>query len=630
MCGICGYVGIQVDISILEMMVQSLRHRGPDDFGYWTNNKAALGHTRLAIIDLTEAASQPMTTQDSRYVLVFNGEIYNYRELRRELEQDGEDFQSASDTEVILLGYRKWGKEVLERLRGMFAFAIWDAHLQQLFLARDRIGIKPLFYAPIANALVFASEIKAILAHPRLSREMNHAAVDSYLNLGYVPGPNTIFQGIQAVMPGCWVEWKDGVLQTHQYWAPNFRNPPHVGREEDFIEELDEKLNDAVKSHLVADVPVGAFLSGGVDSSLIAAIAQRHSLEPLRTFTVGFSEGGDERHFARTVAAHIHSNHHECLITADFVSHLPRLLWHLEQPLFDNSILPTYLVSQFARKEVKVVLSGDGGDEPFAGYDWTRFALALPNLPRLWSPSGWQWTYQRGLGGFLKKLLYDLGHGEDSRYMRRMSVSRSLRHWIYTSEFLQLLENDPPQENLDILLKRASVRDIRDRFLYADLCAYLPEDVLFKVDRMSMANALEVRVPFLDHYFLEWVMKLPFSMLYRRARGKYLLRKLAARYLPPLILKPRKQGFTVPMGRWLHGELGNLVARLFSSKTFRQRGIVRPQAALALLDMHRSKRYELGHRIWSLVILEVWARVWLDGRGFSWELSGMSQDSFEE
>ena len=630
MCGICGYVGIQVDISILEMMVQSLRHRGPDDFGYWTNNKAALGHTRLAIIDLTEAASQPMTTQDSRYVLVFNGEIYNYRELRRELEQDGEDFQSASDTEVILLGYRKWGKEILERLRGMFAFAIWDAHLQQLFLARDRIGIKPLFYAPLANALVFASEIKAILAHPRLSREMNHAAVDSYLNLGYVPGPNTIFQGIQAVMPGCWVEWKDGVLQTHQYWAPDFRNPPHVGREEDFIEELDEKLNDAVKSHLVADVPVGAFLSGGVDSSLVAAIAQRHSLEPLRTFTVGFSKGGDERHFARTVAAHIHSNHHECLITADFVGHLPRLLWHLEQPLFDNSILPTYLVSQFARKEVKVVLSGDGGDEPFAGYDWTRFALALPNLPRLWSPSGWQWTYQRGLGGFLKKLLYDLGHGEDSRYIRRMSVSRSLRHWIYTSEFLQLLENDPPQENLDILLKRASVRDIRDRFLYADLCAYLPEDVLFKVDRMSMANALEVRVPFLDHYFLEWVMKLPFSMRYRRARGKYLLRKLAARYLPPLILKPRKQGFTVPMGRWLHGELGNLVAELFSSKTFRQRSIVRPQAALALLDMHRSKRYELGHRIWSLVILEVWARVWLDGRGFSWELFGMSQDSFEE
>jgi len=627
MCGICGYVGIQVDISILEMMVQSLGHRGPDDFGYWTNNKAALGHTRLAIIDLTEAASQPMTTQDSRYVLVFNGEIYNYRELRRDLEQDGEVFQSTSDTEVILLGYRKWGKEILGRLRGMFAFAIWDAHLQQLFLARDRIGIKPLYYAPMADGLAFASEIKAMLEHPKLSREMNESAMDLYLTLGYVPGPDTIFRDIRAIMPGCWLEWREGKLQIRQYWAPDFTSPFFERDEDDLIEELDEKLNDAVKAHLVADVPVGAFLSGGVDSSLIAAIAQKHSPESLRTYTIGFSSGVDERHFARTVATHINSKHKERLITSDLVSHLPRLIWHLEQPLFDNSILPTFLVSKLAREEVKVVLSGDGGDEPFAGYDWTRFALALPNLPRLWSPSGWQWAYQRGLAGLLKKLFYDLGHGEDSRYIRRMSVSRSLRHWLYTSEFLQLLENDPPREYLDGFLKGALVRDSRDRFLYADLCAYLPEDVLFKVDRMSMANALEVRVPFLDHHFLEWVLKLPFSMRYRHGRGKYLLRKLAARYLPSVILKPRKQGFTVPIGEWLHAELGDLVKRLFSSNTFKRRGIVRPQAALGLLNMHRSKNYELGHRIWSLVILEVWARVWLDGQNAEQSLLSLIKEA---
>ncbi|MEE9528624.1 MAG: asparagine synthase (glutamine-hydrolyzing), partial [Dehalococcoidia bacterium] len=313
MCGICGYVGIPVDISMLEMMVQSLRHRGPDDFGYWTNNKAALGHTRLAIIDLTEAASQPMTTQDSRYVLVFNGEIYNYRELRRNLEQDGEVFQSTSDTEVILLGYRKWGKEILERLRGMFAFAIWDAHLQQLFLARDRIGIKPLFYAPMADGLAFASEIKAMLEHPKLSREMNESAMDLYLTLGYVPGPDTIFRNIRAIMPGCWLEWREGKLQIHQYWTPDFTSPFQERDEDDLIEELDEKLNDAVKAHLVADVPVGAFLSGGVDSSLIAAIAQKHSPESLRTYTIGFSSGMDERHFARTVATHINSKHQERL-----------------------------------------------------------------------------------------------------------------------------------------------------------------------------------------------------------------------------------------------------------------------------------------------------------------------------
>jgi asparagine synthase (glutamine-hydrolysing) len=599
--------------NILQMMVDTLGHRGPDDSGYWENSPAAVGHTRLAIIDLSNAARQPMTTQDGRYTIVFNGEIYNYRELRQELQQNGEPFQSASDTEVILMGYRKWGREVVHRLRGMFAFAIWDDRRQHLLLARDRIGIKPLFYAPLANTLVFASEIKALLIHPKLTREINQAAVNSYLTMGYIPGPDTIFRDIQALMPGCWLEWSSGTLRTRQYWAPDFASEPLSGSEEELVEELDQRLNDAVKAHLVADVPVGAFLSGGIDSSLVAAIAQRHSPEPLHTYTIGFAEGGDERHFARTVATHIHSQHRERLVTPELVNQLPLLLWYLEQPLFDNSILPTFLVSQFAREEVKVVLSGDGGDEPFAGYDWTRFALALPNFPRFWSPSGWQWAYQTGLGGLFKRFLYDAGHGENSRYLRRMTVSESLVNWLCTREFLQLLKENPSQQYFDRVLHMAPVFDSRDRFLYADLRVYLPEDVLFKVDRMSMANGLEVRVPFLDHHLVEWVLRLPFSMRFRRAHGKYLLRKLAARYLPPIILKPRKQGFTVPMGRWLHGDLGAVVEELFSSKTFKQRGIIRPQAALALLAMHRSKRYELGHRIWSLVILEMWARVWLDG-----------------
>lgn len=613
MCGICGYVGTQIDGSVLKAMVRSLGHRGPDDSGVWTNADTGLGHTRLAIIDLTAAASQPMTTEDDRYVLVFNGEIYNYRELRTELKQDGNVFRSASDTEVILLGYRKWGRDVLGKLRGMFAFAIWDNHRRQLFLARDRIGIKPMFYAPLGNAFVFASEIKAILAHPHVSLEMDPMALDSYLHLGYVPGPNTIFRNVRALMPGHCAEWQDGSLQTNQYWAPNFKSLPHAGREEELVEELDEKLNDAVKSHLIADVPVGAFLSGGVDSSLVAAIAQRHSPEQLRTYTIGFSGGGDERHFARTVAAHIHSDHHERLITPELVKRLPRLIWHLDQPLYDNSILPTYLVSQFAREDVKAVLSGDGGDEPFAGYDWTRFALAIPDLPRLWSPSGWKWAYQSGMQGMMKRLLYDVGHRGNDRYLRRMTVPGSLTRWLYTNEFLARLGNDL-REPLKDALHQAPTRDDRDRFPYADLSVYLPEDILFKVDRMSMANALEVRVPLLDHRLLEWTLGLPFTMRYRHGRGKYLLRKVAARYLPSSILKPRKQGFSVPVGRWLLGELGDRVAALFSSQTFNQRGIVRPEAALTLLAMHRSKRYNLGHCIWSLVILEVWARVWLDGQ----------------
>ena len=613
MCGICGYVGTQTDVSVLQTMIRSLCHRGPDGDGHWINQKAAFGHNRLAIIDLTEAASQPMSTRDGRYVIVFNGEIYNYRELRSELQQAGETFQSASDTEVLLLGYRIWGRQVLDKLRGMFAFAVWDDYRRQLFLARDRIGIKPLFYTPLEKGMVFASEIKAILKHPAVNKKINPAAVDSYLELGYVPGPNTIFRNIYALRPGCWLQYRGNTFKIKQYWTPDLSQPPLEGNEGDLIEQLDHQLNDAVESHLVADVPVGAFLSGGVDSSLVTAVAQKHMEKPIHTFAIGFSGGGDERAFAATVAKYIGSNHHENLVTPEIIQKLPHLIKHLEQPLFDNSILPTFLVSQFARKEVKVVLSGDGGDEPFAGYDWTRFALAIPDLPLKWSPSGWAWAYQSGVSGLLKRLAYDIGQSGNARYLRRITVSKEYRQWLYTPEFSDQISGEHPA-GMEKILQTAPVRDERDRFIYADLCAYLPEDVLFKVDRMSMANSLEVRVPLLDHLFLEWVLQLPFGMRYCHGRGKYLLRKLAARYLPPEILKPRKQGFTVPMGRWLRGELLDPVTRLFNSESFRQRRIVRPQAALELLKMHCSKRYDLGHRIWSLIILEVWARVWLDGQ----------------
>ena len=613
MCGICGYIESRIENSVLRLMIESLNHRGPDGEGQWTNNVAALGHNRLAIIDLTDAASQPMSTLDGRYIVVFNGEIYNYRELRSELQIAGEIFQSASDTEVLLIGYRKWGRQVVDKLRGMFAFAVWDDYRQILFIARDRIGIKPLFYAPLEKGIVFASEIKAILCHPRVDKELNKVAVDSYLELGYVPGPDTIFKNIYALKPGFWLKYKRNSLEINQYWTPDFSQASVQKKEADLIEELDHKINDAVRSHLIADVPVGAFLSGGVDSSLVAAVAQKQMAEPVQTFTIGFSGGGDERAFAATVAKHIGSNHQEALVTPNIINKLPHLIKHLEQPLFDNSTLPTYLVSQFARTKVKVVLSGDGGDEPFAGYDWTRFALAMPNLPLKWSPSGWQWAYEKGASGLIKKLVYDIGHSGNARYLRRITVSNEYRQWLYTSDFMDQISNEN-SPLIEKMLQTAQVCDERDRFIYADLCAYLPEDVLFKVDRMSMANSLEVRVPLLDHCLLEWILQLPIGMRFRRGQGKYLLRKLAGRYLPPLILKGRKQGFTVPMGRWFRGELCDTVRRLFNSEGFRQRNVIRPQAALQLLNMHCSKRYDLSHRIWSLIILETWAKVWLDGQ----------------
>jgi len=626
MCGICGTVGLKTDRTTIEKMTLTLAHRGPDDQGQWVGSNAALGHTRLAIIDLSMAGHQPMISDDGRLTMVFNGEIYNYREIREELRRGGDIFHSDSDTEVILLGFRRWGRAVVERLSGMFAFAVWDDAEKELFLARDRIGIKPLFYAVLKNGLVFASEIKAILAYPETGVDLEPNAVDAFMSLGYVPGPETIFKGIRSLLPAHAMAWKDGRITSYRYWEPEFRADSLQEDENELTDALDRRLNETVQQHLVADVPIGAFLSGGLDSSLVAAIAQKHSPERLQTFTIGFGGGGDERAFARAAARHIGSKHRERLVTPELVRKLPILMQHLDQPLFDNSALPTHIVSEFAREHVKVVLSGDGGDEPFAGYDWTRYALSFPRLPRFWTPGGWQWAYQTGLTGLCRRLLYDMGHSPDERYLRRTVVPDRLRNSLYTHDFAESIQSQSVRESLGAMMRQVPVNDPRDRFLYADLTRYLPEDVLFKVDRMSMAHGLEVRVPLLDHKMIEWILRLPFHMRFRRMRGKYLLRKVAARYLPPEIVRPRKQGFTVPVGRWLKNSLGDFAGRIFSSKSFKDRNIIKPAAAMALLVMHRSGRFDIGHRIWALVIFEVWARTWIDRQDASGSLPEWTRD----
>lgn len=608
MCGICGYIGFKTDTSVLQAMTRSLMHRGPDDYGYWVKGGTALGHARLAIIDLTEAARQPMITQDGRYAIVFNGEIYNYREIRRELANDGEIFQSNSDTEVILLGYRKWGVDILKKLRGMFAFAIWDDYEKKLLLVRDRIGIKPLFYVKHSKGLVFGSEIKAILLHPLIEKKIYMPMVDAYLALGYVPAPDTIFAGIKVLPPAHLLLWHGGEASIQCYWEPAC-DPENTGADEhELVDELDKKLQSAVESHLLADVEVGAFLSGGVDSSLIAAIAVRKMNKPLKTFTIGFSGGGDERQYARIVAEHIGTEHHETMAETNLLETMPLLLKHLEQPLFDNSSLPTWLVSAEASKHVKAVLSGDGGDEPFFGYDWSRWAMSIPRLLPTVAVCDWKWAYQTGKVGLAKRFLFDVSHDANCRYMRRITTDDAFRDWLYVPEYRASLAKDP----LALLYKRLSEYAGSQRFAIADLKHYLPEDVLFKVDRMSMAHGLEVRVPLLDHRLLEWVLRLPVNMRFRHGHGKYLLRKVASRYLPEEILKPRKQGFTIPIGRWLREEVGEFVREIFLSESFASRGIIQPPKALQLLIMHLSGRYELGHRIWSLVVLEMWFREWMD------------------
>ncbi len=604
MCGLAGYTG-KGDTSVLEAMSDALQHRGPDAQAIWDGDMAGLVHTRLSIQDLSEAGAQPMVANDT--YLVFNGEIYNAPELRNILLALGYSFRGHSDTEVILNGYLHWGEHVVSRLSGMFSFAIWDEHHQLMMLARDRLGIKPLFYTKTTSGLVFASEIKAIFKHSKVNKTVDMVAIDAYLTLGYVPGPKTIFEGIASLPPAHTLIWKHGMSTLTRYWQISSHESIQ-GSESELVDELDQRLNDAVGSHLLADVDIGAFLSGGVDSSLVCAIAAKHLDVPLKTFTIGFEGGGDERKWAEQVATHIQSDHQSHIAGLDLIDKLPLLLKHLEQPLFDNSILPTYLVSQVASEKVKVVLAGDGGDEPFLGYEWTRWALTLPRLLPQIPFLGWEWAYQTGKLGLLKRGIFDISHCADERYLRRMTASQQFRYHLYTHDYKASLNHDP----IDILRKPLH-QDSKDiRFSEVDLHAYLHEDVLFKVDRMSMAHSLEVRVPLLDHQLLEWEMALPLNMRFRHGHGKYLLRKVAARYLPADILKPRKQGFTIPIGKWLRGELGAWAAALFSSQTFIERNIFESEKILLLLHRHQSGHYELGHRIWSLIVLELWFREWID------------------
>ncbi len=604
MCGLAGFGG-KGDAEILEQMAATLHHRGPDASGVWLDDRAGLAHARLSIQDLSEAGAQPMSAAGVH--LAFNGEIYNAPALREKLVQAGHEFRGHSDTEVILQGYVQWGKGVIAHLSGMFAIALWDEKEQSLLLARDRVGIKPLFYAAHDKGVVFGSEIKAIFAHVSVEKRLNRDMIDAYLALGYVPRPQTIFAGVQVLPPAHCLIWQHGEFHIEAYWQLH-ADKTVQGSEEDLADELDARLHDAVASHLLSDVDIGAFLSGGVDSSLVCAIAAKQMDVPLKTFTIGFDGGGDERGWAKIVAEHIGSDHHAHVAGLDLIEKLPIFLQHLEQPLFDNSILPTYLVSSVASEKVKVVLAGDGGDEPFLGYDWTRRALSLPRLLPELPYSGWKWAYRTGKAGLLQRALFDVSHDAAARYLRRMTVSQSFRHDVYTDDYRNILQAEPIEMLAESLCQHAG----DTRFSYADLNWYLPEDVLFKVDRMSMAHGLEVRVPLLDHQLLAWEMSLPLAMRFRDGHGKYLLRKVAARYLPADILKPRKQGFTIPIGAWLRGELGQWSESLFTSNRFAQRGIFKPEKVLKLLRLHQSGKYELGHRLWSLIVLEMWFREWMD------------------
>ncbi|UCF72289.1 MAG: asparagine synthase (glutamine-hydrolyzing) [Deltaproteobacteria bacterium] len=632
MCGICGFtvdnkIGIRDWNEVLGKMKNILAHRGPDTQGqvYEDTNKriVGLGHRRLSIIDLSEKANQPLGNEDDSVIVILNGEIYNYQQLTKELVAGGHIFRSQSDTEVIVHLYEDLEDGCLNKLDGMFAFVLWDKKRGRLLLARDPIGIKPLFYVFKEGNFYFASEIKALLLLDEVSRQIDLKALDYYLTYGYIPGSRTIFRDISKLPPASYLTFENRQTNITPYWSIQYL-PKNDLPEDALTEALFNTCAKAVKRHLVSDVPLGAFLSGGVDSSIIVALMSMVGEKPFDTFSLGYASGGkDELDYAASVADHFATTHHEFKVDPEMTQILPELLWHLDEPFFDNSIIPTYYISKLAREKVKVVLSGDGGDEIFGGYGWTRrhqYSVAYGMLPgfirkplaKLCSGVGPEDDYRTNLTTKARRFLGDLNADVESGFLRRTSVSYSFEQRLFTQALKDELREFDAGDYQRKLFSDAQVLDAREKMLYVDTIAFLPDDCLFKVDRMSMAHGLEVRVPFLDKDLVEFSARIPFEYKIRGLNTKYILKKTFAPYLPKNILRQRKQGFTIPISAWLRAELGDLATRILLSNSLEKRGLFERKRLKWMLEEHRIGRQELGHRIWSLVVFEVWARLYLD------------------
>jgi asparagine synthase (glutamine-hydrolysing) len=639
MCGIAGAVwddpNKAVERATLQRMIDVLRHRGPDGEGVHTAEGrcqpggdltlgVALGHRRLAIIDVA-GGQQPLSNEDGSVWIVFNGEIYNFRELRRRLEGAGHRFRTHSDTEAIVHLYEDEGPEFVTHLNGMFALALWDAKRQQLILARDRLGKKPLVYRHGRGRLLFASELKSLLEVPGVAREIDPQALDEYLTYQYVPHPRTIFRGIAKLPPGHYAVYREGRLDVRCYWRPDF-NLEDERPAAEYAEELRTLLTSAVELRLQSEVPLGAFLSGGIDSTLIVGLMSQLAAEPVRTFSIGFPvKEFDETHYARAAAERFGTIHEEFQVRPDAMEVLPRLVWHYDEPFADSSAVPTWYVSQLTRQRVTVALSGDGGDELFAGYPrylavW--LAEGFDRLPKLvrrllaggyWQglPSG---TRQKSIRRRFKRFAEMLGKSSPRRYMEWIAIfGEARRAALYSDEFLSRLPDRDPIEFLTAALARCNQRDAVTAFSLADLATYLPCDLMTKVDIASMAHGLECRQPFLDYRVVELAARMPRRLKFRHGRGKRILRETFADLLPQSIQRRGKMGFGVPLDHWFRNELCDFTHEVLLDPKTLDRGHFRPEAVRQLWAEHQDGRFNHGYRLWSLLILELWQREWLGG-----------------
>jgi asparagine synthase (glutamine-hydrolysing) len=634
MCGIAGFLTNVAPPrpelkTRLWSMIATLRHRGPDDEGVWTDGSAGLAHSRLSIIDVSPAGHQPMASADGSVWITYNGEIYNFTEIRQDLAAIGYRFRSRSDTETIVNGWHAWGPRIFQRMRGMFALALWDQRSRRLILARDRIGEKPLYWAHTRSGFLFGSEIKALFAWPRMVRSPDLAAIDHYLTLQYVPAPQTAFAGIRKLPAAHYLIVEPNSLGASEipepvrYWQLSPRRAgsslPHP---EELRRELLARLEEAVRLRLLSDVPLGAFLSGGVDSSAVVAMMARAGGGRIKTFSIGFAaKEYDETRYARVVAERFGTDHEERVVEPDAVAVLPRLVWHYGEPFADPSAVPTWYVAELARRKVTVALTGDGGDECFLGYPRYRAMRYLDRLDRLppWS--------REGLGRLLSLIPPRLQRRfKTPRIQSALLASRSSPAERYAPTIAFFAADGKAEGYGDAMrgLGADSALDLLDPYFraapnlvaganLADIATYLPDDLLVKVDIAGMAHGLEARAPLLDHELMEWATALPDAVKMPGGRTKALFKSAMEPYLPPPIVHRAKRGFGCPIDRWFRAELKDLAYDTLLAQSARQRGLFRPDYVRRLLDQHCRLEADHHNRLWALLMLELWFRMWIDG-----------------
>lgn len=626
MCGICGKVSWDgpIDPFLVHRMTEEIVHRGPDDVGTYVEQGVVLGHRRLSIIDLN-TGKQPISNEDGTVWIVFNGEIYNFRQLRAELLQVGHRFKTQTDTEVIVHLYEQYGEQFLDKLSGMFAFAIWDARKRKLFLARDRVGIKPLYYSVNGNSVTFASEIKALLSDPSLKQEVDLQMIDRFLTVLYLPGSETMFRSVRKLPPGHYLVCEDGKTQVHEYWNLRFPAEARNVSIEDATSELTQLLRDSVRSHMVSDVPVGVLLSGGVDSTGLLSFCVEETNKTIETFTIGFGgeEFADERSFARLAAERYGTKHYEMTISPnDFRDFLPTYVRHMEEPVCEPPAIALYYVSRLAREHVKVLISGEGGDEAFAGYQNYRNLACLERVKKL----GWPWA---GGAGLMLNGLSSIGASRFTRYAAFMRTpleeyyySRSagpqspfvrLREELYMPGFRSQIDPDLSLQYVRKCFGDVANQSALNKMLYVDTKTWLPDDLLIKADKMTMANSVELRVPLLDHKVLEFAASLPSEYKLKGLTTKFILKRALDGRVPKQVIKRKKTGLPIPLQSWISGELKEFSREVLLDRRTLARGYFKKRAIESLLQLAEKDRM-YGKEIFSLIVLELWHREFVDER----------------